>query len=76
VRVSDPWLGVAGEGVELGEVMNILGTMLVPGPEAALLACRQARHGAPGDQPAGEGIRRVIKESAGSGPPDGRRRRR
>lgn len=59
------WRGVAVvEDVELGEVMNVLGAVLVSGPEAALLPCRQARHGAPGDQPEVEGIGRVTEEPA------------
>jgi hypothetical protein len=49
------------EGVELGEVVDVLRAVLVTGPEAALLPRGQARHGAPGDQPAAEGARRVTE---------------
>jgi Toprim domain-containing protein len=52
------------EGVELGEVVNVLRAVLVTGPEAALPPRGQARHGVPGDQPAAEGVRRVTEGSA------------
>lgn len=44
--------------------MNVLRAMLISGPEPALLPCRQARHLAPGDHPAAEGVRRVIESPA------------
>jgi hypothetical protein len=52
---------LVAEGVK---VVDVLRAVLVSGPEAALLPRGQARYGAPGDQPAAEGVRRVSEEPA------------
>ena len=52
VNGSAPAVLTAGKplkGIELGEVVNVLGAMIIAGAELALLLCRQAIHVAPGD---------------------------
>lgn len=68
LRLARPWsrAALAGvwQGVELCQIVNILGAVFIAGAEAALLPRRQARHVAAGERPAREGVRRVIEELA------------
>jgi hypothetical protein len=50
------------QDVELREVVDVLGAVFVSGAEGALLPCRQARHVAAVDRPAGNRVRWVSEE--------------
>jgi hypothetical protein len=53
--------GTTLNGIELGQVVDVLGTQIIAGAELALLLRRQAVHPPPGDGPRGKRTRRVIK---------------
>jgi hypothetical protein len=57
-------LGTALNGIELCQVVDVLGAELIAGAELALLLRRQAVHPPPGDGPRGKRTRRIIKISS------------
>jgi hypothetical protein len=57
-------LGTALNGIELGQVVDVLGAAIIASAELPLLLRRQAVHPPPGDGPQAKSTRRVIKMSS------------